>query len=87
MQYLQKSICTTAGRYTASLGDALCQYVSYCVGFEWGRPYRFKEHLKKRHPNVDPDAVLDEATNIHRRATTIRRYPLQTSVYGHSVFL
>ena len=50
---------------------------TYCGDFEWGRPYRFKEHLKKRHPDVDPDAALDEATKIHRRPTTIRRYPPQ----------
>jgi hypothetical protein len=50
---------------------------TYCGDFEWGRPYRFKEHLKKRHPDLDPDAALDEATKIHRRATTIRRCPPQ----------
>jgi hypothetical protein len=47
---------------------------TYCGDFEWGRPYRFKEHLKRRHPDVDPDAALDEATRIYRRPITIRRY-------------
>lgn len=48
---------------------------TYCGDFEWGRPYRFKEHLKRRHPNIDPDVAVDEARRIHRRAaTTIRRY-------------
>ena len=47
---------------------------AYCGDFEWGRPYRFKEHLKKRHPEVDPDAALDEAARIYRGPTTIRRH-------------
>jgi hypothetical protein len=47
---------------------------AYCGDFEWGRPYRFKEHLKKQHPEVDPDAALDEAARIYRRPTTIRRH-------------
>ncbi|KAF8471588.1 hypothetical protein DFH94DRAFT_768349 [Russula ochroleuca] len=32
------------------------------------------EPAYRRHPDVDPDAALDEATRIYRRPTTIRRY-------------
>jgi hypothetical protein len=35
---------------------------TYCYAFEWGRPYRFKEHLEKEHPDVDLDAALGGAT-------------------------
>ena len=48
---------------------------TYCGDFEWGRPYRFKAHLKKRHPEVDPDAALNEATRIHRGTTSMKIYP------------
>ena len=41
----------------------------YCHDFKWGRPYWFKEHLKKRHPDVDPNVALEEATKTRRRAT------------------
>jgi hypothetical protein len=44
----------------------------YCREFAWGRPYLFKEHLVKRHPGIDPNAVINEATR--RSATSRRRY-------------
>ena len=56
---------------------------TYCGDFKWGRPYRFREHLKRRHPDVDPDVALDEASRIHRRATTTRRYLPQQRVSTH----
>ena len=45
---------------------SLCMY---CHNFKWGRPYRFKEHLKKRHPDVDPNVALEKATKARRRVT------------------
>jgi len=43
---------------------------AYCHSFEWGRPYRLREHIKKWHPDVvDIDAALDEATEMRRKVT------------------
>lgn len=48
----------------------------YCGDFEWGRPYRFREHLQKWHPDVDPDAALEEATGTrHKETMTMRHLP------------
>jgi len=48
----------------------------YCRDFEWGRPYRFREHLQKWHPDVDPDAALEEATGTrHKETMTMRHLP------------
>ena len=44
----------------------------YCNDFKWGRPYRLREHIKKRHPGVDPSVALEEATKTRRR-TMIKR--------------
>lgn len=49
-----------------SHGASRCMY---CRGFKWGRPYLLRDHLKKRHPEVNIDAALEEATRTHRRAT------------------
>ena len=43
---------------------SLCMY---CNDFKWGRPYRLREHIKKRHPGVDPSVALEEATRTRRR--------------------
>lgn len=47
-------------------GASLC---IYCRDFRWGRPYLLRGHLKKRHPDVNIDAALAEATRTHRMAT------------------
>jgi len=47
---------------------SLCMYG---CDFEWGRPYRLREHLERWHSDVDIDAVLDEATRTRRRAKDI----------------
>ena len=39
--------------------------------FEWGRPYRLKEHLERWHPDVNIDVVLDEAMRTRRQAKVI----------------
>ena len=55
---------------------------TYC-DFKWGRPYQFRKHLKKKHPNVDPDdvrRVLGGLTGSHRKATTIPKYSPQQHV-------
>jgi hypothetical protein len=36
----------------------------YCGDFAWARPYRFKEHVKSKHPGIDPDLALEEATYL-----------------------
>jgi len=38
----------------------------HCGAFEWGRPYLYKEHLQKEHPNVNPDTALREAKSAGR---------------------
>lgn len=45
---------------------------TYCLSFEWGRPYRLREHLEKQHPEVDVDVALKEAT---RKRPKARRNP------------
>ena len=49
----------------------LCKY---CLTFEWGRPYRYRQHLIKWHPVVDADAALDEATALQGTATIVTQY-------------
>ena len=49
----------------------LCKY---CLTFEWGRPYRYRQHLIKRHRDVDADAALGEATALQRVATIVTQY-------------
>ena len=39
----------------------------YCGDFAWARPYRFKEHVKSKHPEIDPDVALEEATYLKTR--------------------
>jgi Zinc finger, C2H2 type len=43
---------------------------TYCGVFEWGRPYRLREHLEEEHPDVNVEAALEEATRTRRRATS-----------------
>jgi hypothetical protein len=46
---------------------------TYCGAFAWARPYRFREHVKRMHPGVDPDVALEEATYLKtRRNVTIK---------------
>jgi hypothetical protein len=33
----------------------------YCGHFTWARPYRLKQHLEKRHPDVNTKAAMEEA--------------------------
>jgi hypothetical protein len=33
----------------------------YCGAFAWARPYRFKAHVKRKHPGIDPNVALEEA--------------------------
>lgn len=46
----------------------------YCRDFRWGRPYLLRGHLKKRHPEVNIDAALEEAMGTRRRATGTTSY-------------
>ena len=46
----------------------------YCRDFRWGRPYLLRSHLKKRHPEVNIDAALEEAMGTRRRATGTTSY-------------
>jgi len=58
-------------RHQREAHDAhLCMY---CRDYAWGRPYRLREHLVKRHPDVDPDAALEQATGTRHRPTMIPR--------------
>jgi hypothetical protein len=49
--------------------------------FRWGRPYEYRNHLQKKHPDVDPDTILGKALGSRRRATILTEYlPQQPSV-------
>ena len=51
----------------------LCRH---CDAFEWGRPYLLREHLKRRHPDIDPDVELEEVKrNSHRTTTSTTHLP------------
>lgn len=41
--------------------------------FKWSRPYQYRIHLKKRHPDVDPDGVLGKSAESRRRSAIIGR--------------
>lgn len=43
---------------------------TYCHSFEWGRPYRLREHYKRQHPEVDidSDVALKEANRKRPKA-------------------
>ncbi|KAI0253118.1 hypothetical protein BJV78DRAFT_242258 [Lactifluus subvellereus] len=45
----------------------------FCGDFKWARPYLLKDHLIKKHPELDTDAALDDAMKARRRATTTTR--------------
>jgi hypothetical protein len=48
----------------------------YC-GVEWSRPYQYRGHIEKQHPDIDPDWVLGKAAGSRRKATvTGREQPL-----------
>jgi hypothetical protein len=37
--------------------------------FKWGRRYEYRNHLRRKHPGVDPDMILGKAPGPRRRAT------------------
>ena len=53
--------------------------LAYC-NFKWGRPYQLRKHLKKKHPDIDPDDVLGGLTGSHRKATTVPQHSPQQQV-------
>ncbi|KAI9455516.1 hypothetical protein F5148DRAFT_1225801 [Russula earlei] len=52
---------------------------TYCYSFEWGRPYRLRMHIKKRHPDVNADAAVNEAMRQRRTTKVITRHINLTS--------
>jgi hypothetical protein len=44
----------------------------YCDD-EWSRPYQYRDHLKKHHPEVDCDHVLGKPAGCRRKSTIIGR--------------
>ncbi|KAH9974868.1 hypothetical protein BJV77DRAFT_1074591 [Russula vinacea] len=44
-----------------------------CCEFKWTRPYEYRAHLEKQHPNVNPDEVLDKPAGSRLRSTIIGR--------------
>ena len=51
----------------------LCRH---CRAFAWGRPYLLREHLKRRHPDIDPDVELEDVKrNSHRTTTSTTHLP------------
>ena len=45
---------------------------SLCIlcGFEWGRPYQYRDHLKTHHPEVNPDNVIGKSAKTRCRAAS-----------------
>ena len=41
--------------------------------YNWTRPYEYRAHLEKRHPNVNPDKVLGKPGGSRLRSTIIGR--------------
>ncbi|KAH9978485.1 hypothetical protein BJV74DRAFT_953355 [Russula compacta] len=48
---------------------------TYCGVFKWARPYRYRQHLENRHPDVDLKTALDEARQTYHSATITKGYP------------
>ncbi len=46
----------------------------YCGVFKWGRPYRLREHIKKKHPGLHPDVALEEAAETRYGVTNNTKY-------------
>jgi hypothetical protein len=42
----------------------------YC-GINWSRRYQYRDHIKKQHPDVDPDLVLGKAPGSRRKASAM----------------
>ena len=57
---------------------------SYC-DVEWSRPYQYRDHLEKYHPDVDPDEILGKTAGSRRRSAIIARDPLQQQVLPATV--
>lgn len=53
----------------------------YC-DFKWSRPYLYREHIKKCHPDVNPDAVLGKPKGSRRRATCFARHAPRQQVWS-----
>ena len=50
----------------------------FCGDFKWARPYLLKEHLIKKHPELDTDAALADVMKARRKVTmTTRRSTLR----------
>jgi len=48
----------------------------YCDA-EWGRPYEYRDHLEKHHPDADRDMVLGKAAGSRRRSASLARHRSQ----------
>jgi len=44
-----------------------------CCEFKWSRPYQYRDHLEKHHPDVDRDYILGKPAGSRRRSTIIGR--------------
>lgn len=59
---------------------------SLCSEFKWARPYEYRKHLRKKHPDVNPDLILGKASGSRRRATiTTEHSPQQPPVLPPAV--
>lgn len=45
----------------------LCKY---CYSFEWGRPYRLRDHYRKHHPEVNIEVAMKEFSKKRSKAKT-----------------
>jgi hypothetical protein len=52
---------------------SLCMYCDA----EWGRPYEYRDHLEKHHPDVDRDMILGKTAGSRRRSASFARHRSQ----------
>ena len=45
----------------------------FCGDFKWARPYLLRDHLRKKHPELDTDVALADAKKARRRVTMTSR--------------
>jgi hypothetical protein len=56
----------------------LCKY---CHSFEWGRPYRLRDHYRKHHPEVNIEVAMKESSKKRSKAkTNPKSIPQQVSL-------
>lgn len=67
--------------YRAKHDPSSCNY----CGANWSRPYQYRDHIEKRHPDIDPDLVLGKVAGSRRKATVIGREQPPAIIHGQQI--